>query len=192
MLAVVAGFVVWLGWNNIGPDINTWLAALTTKQWIGLITGLILLGFLSSIGEFFSSWNRQPFAGIRALQLRPVAPGLATAQHLASFPAIPEAGLPVGTQAPTFDLPGPDSKRFTLEALRAIGKPVMLIFLDPYCEPCINLLPEVRYWQSKNASGLTIGLISRNICEDNLEKNTAQPLPNVLLQHHNEFTQPYP
>src|SRR5260370_2069733 len=114
MLAVVGGLVVWLGWNNIGPDINTWLAALTTKQWIGLITGLILLGFLSSIGEFFSSWNRQPFAGIRALQLRPVAPGLATAQHLASFPAIPEAGLPVATQAPTFDLPAPHSKSFTL------------------------------------------------------------------------------
>ncbi len=192
MLAVVAGFVVWLGWNNIGPDVNTWLAALTAKQWIGLITGLIILALFTSKEGFQSGWDRQLFAGIRALQIRPVAPSSANARHLASFPAIPVAGLSVGSQAPIFDLPNLGSERVTLGTLCASGRPVMLIFLDPVCEPCDDLLSEMRYWQREYLSSLTIALISRETCcEDNLEKNSVQGLANILLQQENEVAQAY-
>ena len=34
-----------------------------------------------------------------------------------------------------------------LDALRAPGKPVLLIFVDPGCGPCTALLPEIGRWQ---------------------------------------------
>src|SRR4051794_32833896 len=58
-----------------------------------------------------------------------------------------QPGLPVGSPAPDFSLQGLHGERLTLGALRAAGKPVVLLFTDPNCGPCTALLPEVRSWQ---------------------------------------------
>jgi uncharacterized membrane protein YphA (DoxX/SURF4 family) len=44
-------------------------------------------------------------------------------------------GLPAGTAAPEFALPGLDGETMTLAALRAHGRPVLLLFTDPECGP---------------------------------------------------------
>ena len=45
----------------------------------------------------------------------------------------PAAGLPAGTMAPTFGLPDVNGETFTLDRLRARGKPVVLLSTDPKC-----------------------------------------------------------
>jgi uncharacterized membrane protein YphA (DoxX/SURF4 family) len=40
------------------------------------------------------------------------------------------AGLPVGSQAPNFDLRGLHGERLTLWSLRSWGKPLLLLFTD--------------------------------------------------------------
>jgi cytochrome oxidase Cu insertion factor (SCO1/SenC/PrrC family) len=48
-------------------------------------------------------------------------------------PAVP--GLPVGMQAPDFQLPGADGQTVTLKMLHEWGKPVVLIFTEAGCGP---------------------------------------------------------
>ena len=42
---------------------------------------------------------------------------------------------------------GLHGETMTLEALRARGKPLLLLFTDPGCGPCTALLPEIGQWQ---------------------------------------------
>ena len=76
-------------------------------------------------------------------------------------PDRPAEGLPVGTKAPSFSLEGLCGETLTLDALRAPGKPVMLLFTDPGRGPCSAFLPEIGRWQEEHADELSISLISR-------------------------------
>lgn len=70
-------------------------------------------------------------------------------------------GLPVGADAPEFELPALEGGTVTLAALRARGKPVLLVFGDVHCGPCVALAPEIARWQREHAAALTIGVIER-------------------------------
>jgi methylamine dehydrogenase accessory protein MauD len=100
-------------------------------------------------------------------------------------------GLPVGSQAPAFELSGLYGETLTLEALRAPGRPVMLLFTDPGCGPCNALLPEIGRWQQEHAEELTLSLISRGTAEENRAKMTEHGLQHVLLQQDWEVYEAY-
>lgn len=65
-------------------------------------------------------------------------------------------GLPVGTVAPEFDLPGIDGGRSTLDSLVAAGRPVALVFLYPGCDPCERLAAELPQWRQRRNGALTL------------------------------------
>ena len=100
-------------------------------------------------------------------------------------------GLPVGTPAPAFQLPGLDGETLTLDALRATGNPVMLIFSDPGCGQCDTLLPDMASWQRDYISRLTVALISRGTAEMNRAPSKEHGLTNVLLQHDHEVAESF-
>jgi methylamine dehydrogenase accessory protein MauD len=100
-------------------------------------------------------------------------------------------GLAVGTEAPTFSLQGLYSETLTLEALRAPGRPVMLLFTDPNCGPCNALLPGISRWQQEHAQKLTISLISRGASVENRTKSSEHGLTSVLLQKDWEISEAY-
>src|SRR5438046_2178142 len=62
---------------------------------------------------------------LEALEERMAAAG--TADSVAPAQATPPAGLPVGSVAPAFALPGLNGETLTLDFLRAGGKPVLLL-----------------------------------------------------------------
>ena len=103
----------------------------------------------------------------------------------------PPLGLPVGSRAPTFNLSGLYGETLTLEALRAGGKPVVLLFSDPNCGPCTAMLPEIGRWQKEHAEKLTISLISRGTPEENKSKSQEHGLTQVLLQKDWEVSEAY-
>ena len=103
----------------------------------------------------------------------------------------PVTGLPVGTLAPSFTLATLTGERVSLEALRALGKPIVLIFSDPDCGPCTALLPEVGRWQRDHATTLVVALVSRGTPTANLPKATAHGLRHVLLQEDREVAERY-
>jgi thiol-disulfide isomerase/thioredoxin len=79
----------------------------------------------------------------------------------------------------------------TLDALRAPGKPVMLLFTDPNCSPCNTLLPEIGRWQQEHADKLSIALLSRGTPEENKSKSQEHGLTQVLLQKEWEVSEAY-
>jgi len=125
---------------------------------------------------------------LEALEARLAEAGLVPAPAPATGAT---AGLAVGSPAPSFVLPTLSGETTRLEALRALGKPVVLLFSDPGCGPCSALLPEVGRWQREHATKLVVALISRGTVEANRPKATEYGLTHVLLQKDREVAEAY-
>jgi peroxiredoxin len=90
----------------------------------------------------------------------------------------------VGSPAPSFKLEGMYGETMTLDALRAQGKPLLLLFTDPGCGPCNALLPDIARWQKELASVLTVGLISSGTAERNKAKAAEHGISQIMLQEN--------
>jgi peroxiredoxin/uncharacterized membrane protein YphA (DoxX/SURF4 family) len=191
VLAAVAGFIVWQGQQNAGASAVNWLGALTMAQRIELLVGVIVVVLLAVEGWVLLKMLSQQ--GRLLLRIEAIEAEL-TAHGMAPLPgsaASSVAGLPVGTIAPTFALSTLTEETVTLNALRALGKPVVLLFSDPGCGPCTALLPQVARWQRDLASKLVVALISRGDPEANRQKVTEYGLTHVLQQQDREVAEAY-
>jgi thiol-disulfide isomerase/thioredoxin len=190
LLAAIAGVVIWHGPHDVGPSVLSWLEALTPIQLGGVGAGVIVLGLLT--GENWLLFHLMRQHGRLLLRLDTLE-GRLTAAGLAPAPSAPSAvpGLPIGAPAPGFRLASLYGETLTLDALRAPGKPVLLIFADPDCGPCNALLPEAGRWQREHAAQLTLALMSCGTVEANRAKVTAHGVTNVLLQDDQEVAAAY-
>ncbi len=191
VLAVVAGFVVGLGRTTTGASAVDWLGTLTIAQRMELVVGVLVVALLVVEGWALLRLLRQ--YGHLLLRLQEVEKKLAESGTQATAEASPPAaaGLPVGTAAPAFGLPGLYGETITLDFLRASGKPVLLVFSDPGCGPCNALLPEMGRWQRDYAGKLTLALISRSTPEANRAKVSGHGIMQVLLQRDREVAAAY-
>src|SRR5215207_661410 len=110
---------------------------------------------------------------------------------LADPPAPDGPGLAVGSPAPDFALGGLHGERLTLGALRAAGRPVLLVFTHPGPGPCAALLPRVAGWQREYAGELTVALVSRGSADDNRARCVEHGVSCVLLQDDREVAQAF-
>jgi peroxiredoxin/uncharacterized membrane protein YphA (DoxX/SURF4 family) len=191
VLAAAAGFVVSQGANQPEPSALD-ASGLSTAELGLVIGGIVLLAFATAQAFLLVNVVRQN--GRLLLRLERVEESLAAAglaEGEAAAPAEEGPGLPVGSQAPGFQLSGLYGETLTLDALRAPGKPVMLVFGDPNCAPCNALLPEIGHWQRAHGAELTIGLMTRGAPDENRAKVTEHGLINVLLQGDREVAEAY-
>ena len=107
------------------------------------------------------------------------------------LPEEPPAGLALGDTAPDFELPNLQGQKLTLDALRAPGKPVLLLFTDPNCGPCKAMFSDVGRWQEKHAQNLTVAVVSRGEPEENAISASEHGLRNVLLEEDWEVSDAY-
>ena len=105
--------------------------------------------------------------------------------------AQPAPGLALGTPAPVFELPGLEGKTTTLEKLRSLGKPLVLLFTDAACGPCTALLPDIGQWQREHGKKMVVALVSRGTVEANRAKVKEAKVTNVFLQKDGEVAQAY-
>jgi peroxiredoxin len=91
-----------------------------------------------------------------------------------------ETRLPIGAEAPEFELPDLDGRPVTLTDLRAPGLPVLLLFSHPACGPCAALLPEVGRWQREHADDLVVALVSSGDLDDDRARAAEHGLTWVL------------
>ena len=180
VLAAVAGFVVWRGYDGAGPSAVGWLSGLSTAQLLGLGVGVVLLGMVAAQWWLLLGLLRQ---NGRLLMRVEALEGGRTEE--------PPAGLPLGEAAPDFELPNLQSQKLTLEELRAPGKPVILLFTDPNCGPCAAIIRDVGRWQEEYAEKLTLALVSRGEREENAISASEHGLSNVLLQEDWEVSDAY-
>jgi peroxiredoxin len=192
VLAIVAAAILVLGRSTSQVGVLDWLTPLSVSQRIEVLVGVVLLVLL--IGEGWMILQMMSQQGRLLLRLEALEARLAEA-GLAPSPATgatgATAGLAVGSPAPSFVLPTLSGETTRLESLRALGKPVMLLFSDPGCGPCSALLPEVGRWQREYATKVVVALISRGTVEANHPKATEYGLTHVLLQNDREVAEAY-
>src|SRR5919107_266725 len=196
VLAALAGFVVWSGYEGgggAGPSALSWLGALSAAQLLSLLVGVVVLALLAGQWWFLVHLLRQN--GRLLVRLEALEASIATDGSVApsqnGTPVPPAEGLPVSSTAPEFSLSGLHGETLTLEALRAPGKPVMMLFTDPGCGPCNALLPEVGRWQEEHQEKLTLALISRGDPDENKTKAQEHALRKVVLQKDWEVSESY-
>jgi thiol-disulfide isomerase/thioredoxin len=151
VLLVLAGVVVAQGQNYAGewPSFDGWstfeLAALAVG--VALAAGLAVMGWLLL---HMLKQNGRLLVRLEALEKKVgVDP---------NAPVIP--GLPVGSVAPEFQVPGAEGGTVTLETLHERGKPVVLVFTEVGCGACDALKPEIARWQSEHAERLTVAVLN--------------------------------
>src|SRR5918992_4961346 len=130
VLAAIAGFVLWAGYEGAGPSALSWVGALSTAQQLALLVGVLVLFLLAGQWWFLVHLLRQN--GRLLVRLEAVEASLATSGSVApsqNGTAVHQEaeGLPVGSEAPEFTLSGLHGETLTLEALRSSGKPVMAL-----------------------------------------------------------------
>jgi thiol-disulfide isomerase/thioredoxin len=197
VLAAVAGFVLWAGYEggDAGPSAFSWLGALSAAQLLALLGGILVLAFLAGQWWFLVHLLRQNgrlLVRLEAVEASLAADGSVVGPSPNGTPVHQEAeGLPVGSDAPHFSLSGLYGETLTLDALRSSDRPVMLLFTDPGCGPCNALLPEVGRWQEEYGHRLTLSLVSRGEVEENKTKAQEHALKDVVLQSDWEVSESY-
>lgn len=96
-----------------------------------------------------------------------------------------------GERAPSFDLAALGGERIKLDALLSPAKPLLLIFAEPRCGPCYELLPDIGGWQRVYGDRITVALISAGTPESNLAMTAEYGIAHVLLQTEMEVVEAY-
>jgi peroxiredoxin/uncharacterized membrane protein YphA (DoxX/SURF4 family) len=186
MLAGAAGLVVWQG---PGPELGDWIGGLTVQLEPGSALGLIAIALLVAQAFFLMLLLRQH--GRLLLRVDELEARLGSGAPAAAPGTATAVGLPVGSPAPAFTLAGVYGETLTLDALRAAGKPLVLVFTDPHCGPCNGLMPDVGRWQKAHAGNLTVTVLSRGALEANRAKSVEHGLATMLVQQGDEVADAY-
>jgi peroxiredoxin len=189
-LAAAAAFVVAFGFDDAGPSAGAWLGDLSTAQLASVIAGALLALVVAVEAAFLFHLIRQN--GRLLLRMEALERSLGGGTALAAERE-PEAatGLPVGSEAPRFNLSGIHGETLTLEALLSVGRDVLLVFTDPKCGPCNALLSEVGAWQRDHSASFLVVPVSRGTPDENRPKTAEHGLINVLLQADREVDEAY-
>jgi peroxiredoxin len=157
--------VLWNGQQSQASIVSS-ISELTASQALLLVAGLII----AAVGVFYFQ-RRQ--------------------KHQVVHERKKPEGLPLDAEAPAFDLPAYEGGRTSLKELLDFGKPILLIFTNPKCGPCIRLFLEIKDWQVTHNDQLTIVLLSNGTIKDNFVNVARNGLGQVLLQDKNEVAQLY-
>jgi peroxiredoxin/uncharacterized membrane protein YphA (DoxX/SURF4 family) len=202
VLGAIAVFIVVQGPNHPGLSAVHWFQKITPTERIGLAVALVTFTLLVAQWGFLMNLLRQ---NGRLLERIETAENAITAigsqsgepqpdllqQVQPQAPPQPVFGLPVGTSAPPFNLSGLYGETITLDSLRAQAKPIMLLFTDPGCGPCGDLLPDIARWQREEFDKVTVALLSRGSADANRTKMVENGVRNVLLQQGDEVAVAY-
>jgi methylamine dehydrogenase accessory protein MauD len=193
VLAAPAVLVVWQGLEgNVGPSAVAWVGALSGVQLLGLVAAVLVVGLLAVQRWFLFGLFREDGRLMRWLEAVEDAFDDAVVALTPSRNGAQETTeLPVGIPAPTFELPDLEGEEVTLDSLRSSGRPVLLVFTEPGCGYCEELLPEVGRWQDEFADEFTIALISCDDPEDNRALSKEHGLSRVLLEEDWEVSEAY-
>jgi thiol-disulfide isomerase/thioredoxin/uncharacterized membrane protein YphA (DoxX/SURF4 family) len=190
-IVLAAAGLVWRG-DAPGPSMFVrWFAGLGTAGHGDLVLQLLQLLVLS--GLCLLVWEMLKQQGRLLLRLDVLeehlsgAPATLPAATVAA-PSDPRIGLPLGADAPAFELPDLSGARVSLQHLLAPGRPLLLVFSSPSCGPCRALAPDIRSWRERYSDRLTVVVVSEGTVMDHPEEGDHRT---VLLQFKREVAEAY-
>jgi thiol-disulfide isomerase/thioredoxin/uncharacterized membrane protein YphA (DoxX/SURF4 family) len=95
-------------------------------------------------------------------------------------------GLLVGTPAPSFQVQALGGPVVTSAYFNESTVPTLLVFVDPGCGPCEELLPDIARWQRDAVGQLSVMVISRGDKERSRQQQRTYQLENMFLQTDRE------
>jgi peroxiredoxin/uncharacterized membrane protein YphA (DoxX/SURF4 family) len=203
ILAAPAAWLVFRGRLGVGPSLWGHLASAGASERKAFIVAACVVCFM-----LFRALRRRehPVSGVFAVGAQPGSESQRAAKDRPGAPLrdrelpwsgspgrIPPTGngLPIGTRAPEFELPGMTGEKRSLQALREQRKTILLVFSSPYCEPCQALLPNLSRWVRECNESLNMVIVSRGTAKENLTKLKGVEISRVLLQHDLEVADVY-
>ena len=166
IFAVAAAFLFLRSYIETPPAIPEALAHLSQTEW--LIAGVAVLAAIAAV--------------VYALKRQKTS--------AEETPAAPQ-GLPLDAVAPPFQLAAYEGGTTSLDQLLAHGKPLLLVFTNPNCGPCVALFSEIKDWQQAHREHLTIALVSFGTIKENFVNVARNGLGQVLLQKKREVAELY-
>jgi peroxiredoxin/uncharacterized membrane protein YphA (DoxX/SURF4 family) len=206
ILAAGAAWLVSRTPANLGPDVWTWYDTLGVHSQKAALAAACLMGFFflwlvyqakpqpaSAQPAEIEVEEEEPDAMPIRRTVKRVEPARPAPESEPAAPAklINNIGLPIGTPAPEFELPGIHVGKGSLQSLRKQGHDVLLVFSSPYCPPCQALAPSLARWTREMEQSLNIVVISRGGKQDNLSKMKELDNLHVLLQPEFEVAEAY-
>lgn len=178
LLAALAGGVASAGQSGSGPSAVAWL--LDVRADTLLLGGAVAILATVSVVE-----------GWFLIQLFRQHGRLLARLETAAMPsaAAVEAGLPINAPAPELALTTLDGRSTGLSELLTDHRPAVLLFVDPGCKPCQDLMPEAADWRQRYADRFHLVAVSRGTVEANRQKTRG--LAHVWLQHDREALAAY-
>jgi peroxiredoxin/uncharacterized membrane protein YphA (DoxX/SURF4 family) len=183
-LAAVAVAVVARGRDTPGVSLFGWTSNVGDSGSTAVIIALIALTLAAFAAYLVFQVLRQN--GRLLLRLEAIEAKLGIEPN----PSAP-SGLPVDSAAPEFNLPDMDGQTVNLATLGAGDKPLLLVFSEPGCGGCDELLPDVAAWQRELADRMSAVIISRGTIGQNRNKQAKLALGRVLLQKDRETAEDY-
>lgn len=111
------------------------------------------------------------------------------ADNSADEPGESPRPLPIGSLAPSFELPTREGRTISLAGLVARGRPTLLVFSDPHCGPCTALAPDTAGWQRRHSDEVTIAVVERGYGgSQGLDEHGRR---DVLVQRESEVADAY-
>lgn len=179
---IVCGLAVVLaGRNEPGPSAFAWASRLDGVGWLTVALAVSLLA-VATVGGYavvhvLRSYGRV-LESLETVETRLREAGFDLNE------VTPELGLPPGTPAPAFWLPGIDGGRIALGDLMEPDRPLLLLFTSPSCGPCSVLMPDVARWQHEHVRELTIAVLSEGEIDRVHAEAAAHGLVNVLVDEN--------
>jgi thiol-disulfide isomerase/thioredoxin len=191
-LVAVAAFVAVAGRENPGASPLGWLEPLgPADRVLGLLgtAAVALLAALTALATWMARQQRDILVRLDAIETRLDDGAPAATSRDQARP--PDKGLPVGAPAPAFILPDLTGAARSLPSLIELGRPVLLLFAAPECDPCAALAPEIARWQREHARVLTAVVLSSGRLEEQRARLGALAPSRVLLQAGSEVADAY-
>ena len=166
------------------------LLAATVLVLLVLVAGLcwIVYGLLRQNGRMLTRLDALEFLESQSAEAEARRSGRVFADRSLANSRISRDGLRPGVTAPAFSLPTVDGR--TVALADYAGRRVLLVFSDPDCGPCMEMLP--RLDSAARVSDVPILVISRGGVDANRQKLAqARSTLTVALQAHWEISKLY-
>ena len=193
ILSAVAGLIVVQGNDNAGLSALNWLADLKAGEVVSLILAVVSVALVAMAVVYMRrvvSQQSTLLARLDAMK-KVIDEDYAEPPVERADAAAPAEGLPIGALAPDFSLATIDGAEVTLENLLAYRKPVLLLFVSPYCTPCELVLPAVESWERDHNSQLFVAVVSKGTLEDNQDRVAKHGVRHLLLQRESRVAEEY-
>jgi peroxiredoxin len=191
VLLALAGWVTWRAYYYPSPSVLQAIQRLNGREIAVAVVAVIAfaaIGAEALIMLQFLRQNGRLLLRIEALEARLASVNLGATN--AALP-IPPRKLPLGSPAPSFELPNVQGGTATLRGLLGKGKALLLVFSSPNCGPCSALMPDIARWQSSLAGEVTIVLISDGRHDVNRAKAAEHHVKDVLVEKKRNIAEKY-